>query len=139
MKVSELASLGGVGVETIRFYQRKGLLAVPACRRNGYRQYGQADADRLLFIRRAKELGFTLEEIAALLRLSAEDCDGVEELARERIDAVDARLRDLRRVRSALAGVLDRCEHREAHEGCPIIEALTRPLARPATRRLALA
>ncbi len=134
LKISELAKFGGVSVETIRYYQRTGLLAVPARPHFGFRTYSDADAARLLFIRRAQQLGFTLEEIAALLRLSASDCKNVEKLARERLGAVDARIKDLQRVGKVLADVLDVCARRKPYEGCPIIETLTLPSSALAIR-----
>lgn len=120
--IAGLAAAGNVGVETIRFYQRKGLLGTPG-RVGGIRRYGPEDLRRLRFIRQAQTAGFTLEEIGELLALDAgEDRDRAQELARSRIEALDARISDLQRAREALTRLLGECS--AGGEGpCPILSS----------------
>lgn len=122
MTISAFAHAAGVGVETVRFYQRRGLLGTPA-RTGGGRRYASADLRRLRFIRSAQAAGFTLEGIAELLALDAtHDRARVRALARARIEALDARIAELQRARDALADLADRCG--SGRRGpCPILEA----------------
>lgn len=125
MTIGSLAKTAGVGVETIRFYQRRGLLNEPS-RAGGVRRYGPTDAARLRFIRAAAEAGFTLAQIAELLKLDAgEDRARAQALARERIAAIDAQMNRLAEARSALEGLAARCAAGEG-DGCPILTAFER-------------
>ena len=109
LTIGELAAAGGVGVETIRFYQRRDLLRTPA-RGGGIRHYGRDDVRRLRFIRQAQAAGFTLEEIRDLLELDAgEDRGRARELAKARIEALDAKIADLQRARDALRRLAREC------------------------------
>ena len=120
LTIAKLAAAGGVGVETIRFYQRRGLLDQPA-RETGIRRYGAADVRRLRFIRQAQAAGFTLEEIRELLELDAsDDRTRVRELARARIKALNAKMGDLRRARDALQRLARECGEGTAGP-CPIL------------------
>jgi len=102
LTIGKLAAAGGVGVETIRFYQRKGLLEQPG-RESGFRRYGSEDLRRLRFIKQAQTAGFTLAQIKELLDLDAgEDRSRARELANEQIKAIDAKIAELKRVRSSL-------------------------------------
>ena len=102
LTIGKLAAAGGVGVETIRFYQRRGLLDTPR-RGDGIRRYGSHDVRRLRFIRQAQAAGFTLEEIKELLDLDAsEDRARARELANARVKALDVRISELQRARDAL-------------------------------------
>src|SRR5207247_2671094 len=97
LSIGQVARLAGVGVETVRFYEREGLLEEPPRRESGYRQYGEDVVARLRFIRRAKELGFTLKEIAGLLALRVDPdttCADVRQRARTKIADVEAKIRD---------------------------------------------
>ena len=120
LTIGELAAAGGVGVETIRFYQRKGLLRTPT-RGDGIRHYGREDVRRLRFIRQAQAAGFTLEEIRELLELDAgEDRNRARELAKARVEALDAKIADLQRARDALRRLASACA--EGSTGpCPIL------------------
>ncbi len=120
LTIGELAAAGGVGVETIRFYQRRDLLRTPA-RGGGIRHYGRDDVRRLRFIRQAQAAGFTLEEIRELLELDAgEDRSRARELAKVRIEALDGKIADLQRARDALRRVASECA--EGSTGpCPIL------------------
>ena len=109
LTIGELAAAGGVGVETIRFYHRRDLLRTPA-RGGGIRHYGRDDVRRLRFIRQAQAAGFTLDEIRELLELDAgEDRGRARELAKARIEALDAKLADLQRARDALRRLAREC------------------------------
>jgi MerR family mercuric resistance operon transcriptional regulator len=126
MTIGALAKAAGVGVETVRYYQRRGLLEEPRRPARGVRRYAAADAARLRFIRRAQEIGFTLEEVKTLLRLEqAPSCRGARELAATKLAAVQSRLRDLRRMRDALAGLIRQCDT-QGDRACPIIASLGR-------------
>lgn len=138
MTIGKLAQLAGVGVETVRFYERKGLLEVPSRTASGYRQYPVAILTRLRFIRQAKDLGFTLPEIQELLSLQASpeaSCAEVEVRIRAKIAAVQEKIDSLERIRKALTGMVALCvpEFVPASE-CPFLDALeqeaeqTRPL-----------
>jgi MerR family mercuric resistance operon transcriptional regulator len=128
MSISRLAKAGDVGVETIRFYQRKGLLAVPdktggTGLAGGVRRYGEDDVRRLRFIRAAQRAGFTLDEIKTLLTLDAgQDRARVRELAKERLAVLDAQIEDLKRARASLEQLAVACAHSD--EGpCPILRS----------------
>ena len=109
LTIGSLAAAGGVGVETIRFYQRKGLLGTPT-RESGIRRYGSEDVRKLRFIRQAQAAGFTLEQIRELLDLDAsEDRARARELARERIAALDSKIAELERARDALQRLAKEC------------------------------
>ena len=122
MTIGKLATAGGVGVETVRFYQRRGLLAEPD--RNGsVRRYDQTDLTRLRFIRTAQTAGFTLTEIAELLALDAtNERARARELANNRIEEIDAKIDALKKARHSLRRLADECA--EGTDGrCPIIRA----------------
>jgi len=119
--IGGLARAGGVGVETIRYYQRRGLLPTPR-RGGGIRHYDDQDLRRLRFIRSAQAAGFTLEQVAELLALDAtEDRDRARALARERIGALDAKIAELEAARNALKCLARDCA--SSTGPCPIIAA----------------
>lgn len=126
ISIGQLAKAAGVGVETVRFYERKGLLDAPARKDFGYRQYGDEAVERLRFIRRAQQVGFTLKEIQDLLGLR-DDPDArradVRDRAAGKIADIDAKVRDLLAMRASLAGLLESCEGDGPASGCPIITA----------------
>jgi MerR family mercuric resistance operon transcriptional regulator len=125
MRIGELARSVGVNVETVRYYQRIGLMPLPEKPYSGMRSYNDGNLRRLLFIRHAQELGFSLEDIRKLLELSSSDCKRVEKLAAEKLGQVKAKLRQLRRIESVLAKTVEQCARRKSNQPCPIIEALT--------------
>lgn len=126
MTIGVLAKACGVGVETIRYYQRRGLLAQPQRASGGVRRYGEAAVARLGFIRRAQDVGFTLDEVRTLLMLGeTPNCRGARTLAAQKLAVVRARLRELQRVRRALAELIERCDAGKRRH-CPIIESLAR-------------
>ena len=122
LSIGKLASAGGVGVETVRFYQRRGLLETPG-RGDGMRRYGSEDLRRLRFIKQAQGAGFTLEEIKELLDLDAsEDRARARELANARVKALDARIAELKRARDALRRLATECGGGQSGP-CPILAA----------------
>lgn len=132
LTIGRIAQSAGVAIDTIRFYEREGLLPEPRRRPSGYREYDQGTVSRLRFIRRAKDLGFTLDEIRELLALSADRNDGVEgvrERATARLKAIDERIAELQRVRDGLSELVDACPGHGAPEDCPILKALAEPNA----------
>ena len=126
--IGAAAQAAGVHVETLRYYQRLGLVAEPARPANGFRRYGEDTVARLRFIRRAQELGFTLGETRNLLRLAdGGSCEATRRLAEQKLAAIEARLRDLRRMRRALAALVGACAGARQAPPCPIIATLARP------------
>ena len=125
--IGRIAKQADVGVDTIRFYEHKGLLPEPQRTAKGYRLYPSATVERLNFIRRAKGLGFSLEEITALLDL--QDNGGtkstVKKLTSRKLDEINAKIADLESMRDVLQTLNGRCSGRGNVAGCPIIEALT--------------
>lgn len=127
MTIGALAKASGVGVETVRFYQRRGLLVEPGRPAGGVRRYGDDALARLAFIRRAQEVGFSLDEVATLLTLGeTPSCRGARTLAAQKLDLVEARLRSLQRMKRALRGLIAQCDA-GGERRCPIIESLARP------------
>lgn len=127
MTISQLARTVGVSTETVRYYQRIGLLRTPRRPNNGFRSYDSDDALRLQFVRHGQALGFTLDEIAALLQLSSVDCEQAERIAKARLKGVQEKIAALRRLEAALELTVSECEERKPHAGCPLIETLLHP------------
>jgi MerR family mercuric resistance operon transcriptional regulator len=120
MTIGKLAAAGGVGVETVRFYQRKGLLEQPT-RDGGIRRYGSEDVRRLRFIKQAQTAGFTLREIAELLHLDAGgDRSRARKLAQARVESLDGKIAELMRARDALQRLARECSHGSSGP-CPIL------------------
>ena len=131
LTIGKLAAAGGVGVETIRFYQRRGLLETPT-RDGGIRRYGSEDVRRLRFIRHAQSAGFTLEEIRELLDLdSSNDRSRARELASARIAALDSKIAELASARDSLVRLARECG--EGSTGpCPILKSFEPESRKPA-------
>jgi MerR family copper efflux transcriptional regulator len=126
MTIGSLAKRAGVNIDTIRYYERNGLLPEPARRLSGYREYGPTDVARLRFIMRAKDLGFTLAEINELLSLSADrDVSGVKRRAEAHLEQVEQKIKELQRVRRGLKTLITACPGHGDPEHCPIIAALS--------------
>jgi MerR family copper efflux transcriptional regulator len=124
--IGQLAKRGGVGIDTIRYYERNGLLAPRARLASGYRRYGGLELARLRFIRRAQALGFTLREIKELLALSAQrDVGRVKRSAQAKLVDVEERIAALERVREGLAHLIAACPGHGRAADCPILKALT--------------
>lgn len=127
MKIGELARRCDVNIDTIRYYERQGLLPAPDRLASGYRRYQIPDIARLRFVRRAKVLGFTLDEIRELLALSDHRDDDMGELkaaATAKLIDIDARLAELTRIRDGLHTLIEACPGHGALEQCPILNAL---------------
>lgn len=123
--IGRLAKQTGVGVDTVRYYERSGLLAPAGRLASGYRRYGEVEVRRMRFIRRAKSLGFTLQEVAALLALSdGRDVRSVKRAAQARLEDVERKLADLERVRTGLQELIDVCPGHGRAADCPILRAL---------------
>ena len=125
--IGQVARNAGVGVETVRFYERKGLIEQPPRRGSGYREYPVDTVRRIRVVVNAKELGFTIKEIVGLLSLrsrSAESCDSVKEQAEMKITDIEERIRGLRRMKSTLRKLTQACERREPTAECPLWDVL---------------
>ena len=126
LPIGELSRRTGCNIETIRYYERNGMLPSPS-RRGRYRSYGDQDVARLSFVRRARELGFTLEEVRALLGLAAAggeaSCSDVRDLAATHLKDVRDRISDLRRMERVLADQVRACDAGN-NLGCPLLETL---------------
>jgi len=128
MKIGELATQADVHVETIRYYQRLGLMPNPPRRHGSVRRYDPAAVERLRFIKRAQALGFSLEEVKLLLELSVgEHCAETRILAERKLGLVAKKITDLRRLEAALRRLVRACGSGRAGRGCPIIEDLCHP------------
>lgn len=125
LTIGALARAAGVNVETIRYYQRIGLMPAPSRPLGGVRRYGTGEFARLRFIKTAQRLGFTLEEVAALLKLQdGTHCAEASGIAEHKLADVRAKIADLRRIESALDALVRRCHTRRGNVSCPLIEAL---------------
>ena len=127
MKIGALAKGAGVSVQTVRYYERRKLLPEPERKETGYRDYGVDDLQRLRFVRRAKELGFTLAEVAELLDLRlgpGHTADDVRERARVKIAMTKAKVRDLRRIQAALERLVNACDAHGPPEECALMRAI---------------
>ncbi len=124
---SEAAKRAGVNPETLRYYERRGLISDPRGRSGGYRRYSPGTVSRIRFIKRAQELGFSLDEILDLLALDdtpGSGCASVKGRAEAKIEEIEVKVRDLKRIRKALKGLVDQCPGRGRAEECPILNAL---------------
>lgn len=127
MTIGTLAQAAGVKVPTVRYYERRGIIAEPPRTRSGYRQYEQAVVDRIRFIKRAQDLGFALEQIEDLLALRVDgpaSCETVEEATRAQLDSVESKIRELDRLRAVLRELVRSCEDRKRTGSCPVLEIL---------------
>lgn len=124
--IGQLAKRAGVPIDTVRYYERSGLLSPADRTASGYRQYGEVELRRLRFIRRAKSLGFTLEDIRALLQLSQEqDVAKVRHAAQRKLDDIAGRIAELERIRTGLHALVDACPGHGRADTCPILTALS--------------
>ena len=127
LRIGELAKRAHVGVETVRYYERQGLLDEPERKLSGYRQYSEETVQVLSFIRRAKELGFTLKEIKSLLTLRMDVSTPRTEIrqqAHKKIAEIQSKIVDLQRMRDGLQSLVDKCHGNGSIVGCPILNAL---------------
>ncbi len=125
LTIGRLADQAGVNVETIRYYQRRGLMHEPARPDHGHRRYAADAVKRVRFIKRAQVLGFNLQEIGDLLGLDeAHGCAETRELAGRKLQVIEGKLADLEAMRSALGGLVRQCDAGLAPRGCPILHTL---------------
>lgn len=127
LTIGQVAHRSGVGIETVRFYEREGLLVKPKRTVSGYRQFDEGVVARLLFIQRAKELGFTLNEIKELLSLRVDSdtsCDDVKARAEVKIADIEDKIRTLQRMKKALVRLTQECCEKGGGSECPILDAL---------------
>lgn len=126
LTIGEMGKATNTKIETIRYYEKIGLLPKPARTSSNYRDYRQAELGRLSFIRRSRDLGFSLDQVRALLGLSDDrscDCAGIDRIANQRLVEVDRKIADLRALRRELKAVIDSCDGGTVAE-CRIVEAL---------------
>ena len=127
LSTSQLAKGANVNIETIRYYERRGLLPEPKRRESGYREYSEDDVSRIKFIKRAQELGFTLKEISELLALRVDaktTCNKVKKQAEAKIVDIEEKIRLLKKMKAALGKLASSCKDHDPRHGCPILEYL---------------
>jgi Hg(II)-responsive transcriptional regulator len=127
MRTSEVADLAGVNPQTLRYYERRGLLPTPPRSASGYRSYPDDTVRVIRFVKRAQELGFTLDEVEELLQLSRggpSSCDSARVMARAKLDDLAAKIADLERMRDSLRQLVDTCVRPRAERDCPLLEAI---------------
>lgn len=130
MRIGDLAAQAHVNVQTLRYYERRGLLSAPERLASGYRVYGPDALRRVRFVKRAQELGFTLQEIGDLLMLrkdSARSCRAVEERARNALERIEKKIADLKRMRRGLGLYVAACEQQPTLDECPLLRVLGGP------------
>ena len=130
MRIGELSARSGIPIETIRYYERIGLLPPPNRTASGYRQYDETALKQLRFIKRAQELGFTLREIKDLLTLkyqqnTAITCQTIQNRALEKLQDIEAKIADLVRMRTIILKLIEHCPSDSPVDECPILEALS--------------
>ncbi len=132
LRIGELAKRTAVNIETIRYYERRGLLAPPPRSRSGYRLYQGDAVGRIAFIKRAKALGFTLTEISELLELRVDPgsgCEDIEARAQSTMERIECKIEELEKMRAALERLATACRTGQPTSACPIIEDLESPEA----------
>lgn len=127
-KVGEIAKKSGVNVETLRYYEQIKIMPKPKRKESRYRIYNENDFKRLLFIKRAKELGFTLKEIKELLELKIEStstCGDIKHLAEHKLKDIEERIKDLNMIKKSLVKLIKQCiSEQVSSDECPIIESI---------------
>ena len=127
LKRGNLAKMAGVNIETIRYYEKQGILPEPDRSPSGYRQYDDETVNRIRFVKRAQKLGFSLSEIKQLLKLSEgeiTDCDEVRDIALKKLEAIREKIINLQKLDSILSNLATQCDRQQTIKGCPIIAAL---------------
>jgi MerR family copper efflux transcriptional regulator len=129
MKIGEIAKRSGIGIETIRYYEREGLLLEPERRPSGYRKYDESTVERLEYIRRAKDLGFTLAEIRELLELSFTahaGCNHIRQRAEAKVADIEGKIRSLKQMKRSLDKIVQLCRTKNSTEDCPLVHKTKR-------------
>jgi len=127
LKSSALAELGGVNLQTIRYYEREGLLPAPPRLRSGYRVFPETSVHRIRFIKRAQELGFSLAEVRDLLSIQidpAKECSDVQRLAKAKVADIEAKIRTLQSMKRVLSKLAEACPGSGPSSECPILESI---------------
>ena len=124
LTIGKLARKAEVNVETIRYYERTGLIEQPVKPPGGFRHYDRAILERILFIKKAQTLGFKLEEIKTLLELSVGHCTEIQSIAEDKLEDVQEKIQDLRQLETVLTDLVKQCRARVDKAECPIVEAL---------------
>ena len=127
MLIGELAERAEVPIQTIRYYERRGLIEEPPRRSGGFREFSSGYVDRIRFIKRAQELGFTLSEVKDLLALRIDPettCREIKSEAEEKLENVEEKIRDLERIRTSLTRLIDQCQGTGPTSDCPILDAM---------------
>ncbi len=125
LTIGKLAKQANVTIETIRYYQRKGLLIEPEKPVSGYRQYPAEAIARIQFIKRAQQSGFTLKEIEELLSLDGEHCEDVQKMAEQKREQIDEQLKNLTVLRNVLDSLVKGCQQDQSTQHCSLIDALS--------------
>ena len=126
LTIGRLAKKTGVTIETIRYYQRQGLISEPVKPVRGYRQYSEATAERIRFIKRAQQMGFTLKEIKELLSLETDHCEDIRKIAEQKLAQIDRQINDLLKLRAVLDERVNACQTDQQKNTCSMIEALNK-------------
>jgi MerR family mercuric resistance operon transcriptional regulator len=124
LTIGRLARAAGVNVETIRYYQRIGLIDEPGKPEHGYRKYSTATVEQIMFVKRAQQLGFSLQEIADLMALGDGHCHDVREHAEKKREKIDSQIQDLQALRKTLDQLINACRAGADKHKCPIVETL---------------
>ena len=124
LTIGQLAKKAEINLETIRYYERRGIIERPDKPATGYRQYSNDVLQRLLFIKRAKALGFNLDEIQNLLLLAVGHCIEIQSLAEQKLDQVQYKIRDLQKLEEVLSDLVRQCNASADKAHCPIVDAL---------------
>ena len=124
LTIGKLAKKAEVNVETIRYYERTGLIEQPDKPSGGFRHYDRTILDRILFIRKAQTLGFRLDEIRTLLELSVGHCAEIQSIAEDKLEDVQEKIQGLRQLETVLTDLVNQCRARVDKADCPIVEAL---------------
>jgi len=138
LTIGKVAGQAGVGVETVRFYERSGLIDQPPRTGAGYRKYPEETVRRIRFIRHAKELGFSLKEIGELLDLQndpAATCGDIQKRAEAKLDDIGRRIKELEKMRDVLAGLVESCSHNKPIGECPILSVVEENRTRKEQKR----
>lgn len=122
--IGQLAKAASINVETIRYYERRGLIPQPEKPAEGFRHYPEDTLNRIRFIKRAQELGFSLDEVETLLNIDEGQCHGVQKIAAHKLTIIRQKMADLERLANSLDGWMQRCQSTPENQSCPLIHAL---------------
>ena len=126
LTISNIAKEVGIGVETIRYYERIGLIKQPQKPESGYRVYDKAISQQLFFIKRAKELGFSLKEISDIMIIGDNNCKETKEIALHKLQNIKSKIDDLKSISKSLEALVNACNSNTKYDGCPIVSAISK-------------